>query len=145
MFQHSQPQHLWSSQQPNYHQPDFCKSLHTRLPGHHQQPHHQPKRHQIHRWPSRLCLQSLYVKLSSLTNKTQHRTAWCSLHRFLQPYLLSTWTTTNSLRSSSQTRRTRTQPTSSSTNPPGRNVWWIDGDITGETSPRHQPKPEGEH
>ena len=29
--------------------------------------------------------------------------------------------------------------------PPGRDVWWIDRDITSETSPRHQPKPEGEH
>ena len=28
--------------------------------------------------------------------------------------------------------------------PPGRDVWWIDRDITSETSPRHQPKPEGE-
>ena len=29
--------------------------------------------------------------------------------------------------------------------PPGRDVSWIDRDITGELSPRHQPKPEGEH
>ena len=110
--QHSPTQHRWSSQRPNHHQPDFHKSLHTRLPGQHQQPHHQPQRHQTHRWPSRQSPQSLYAKPLSLTNKTQHRTAWCSLHLSLQPYLHSTWITTNSLLSSSQTRtiRIHTQP-----------------------------------
>ena len=56
--------------------------------------------------------QTLYAKLPSLTNKTTHRTAWCSLHRSLQPYPHSTWITTNSLRSSSQmrTKQIHTQP-----------------------------------
>ena len=74
MSQHSQPQHRWSSQQPNHHQSDFHKSHHTSLPDHHQQPHHQPKRHQTRFTggsqdkASKACTSSP----PSLTNKTQH-------------------------------------------------------------------------
>ena len=29
--------------------------------------------------------------------------------------------------------------------PPGKNLWWLDSDITSPDSPRHQPQPEGDH
>ena len=104
MSLHNRAHHRWSSLLRSHHQPDFLKSLLNSLRGPHQQPLQPLKRHPIHRCPSRQSLQSPYARLLSLTSTPTHRTAWCSLHQSPQPYLPSTWTTTNSRRSSSLMR-----------------------------------------
>ena len=158
-FQHSQPQHRGSNQQPSHHQPDSHKSPHTSLPG----PLPTAPTPAKAAPDSPVAVKAKPPKPARQAPKPDKQDT--TQDSMVQPPSVPTTVPIFHMDHNKQPSFLKPDEDDPDPNaapstapatvpsplpvppicPPGRDVWWIDRDITGETSPRHQPKREGEH